>query len=133
MAIVNRTVRNFTDLDMLFTKHPFTNDVLRVTDEEAVKQSVKNLIRTKSYERLFQPELGCQITSLLFDNFNQITVNIMRRTIEEILENEEPRANLLDVIISDDSERNGVEVTVEFTIGNINLPVKVTTFLARAR
>ena len=74
--MATRNTRQFTDFNLLFTSHPVTADVTLKNDEEAVKQSLRNLISTRNYERPFHPEIGCQIHALLFENFNPVTVQV---------------------------------------------------------
>jgi len=85
MAIVNRKVRRFTDFDLSFAANPVTKDILFSNNESAVKQSIRNLIQTINYEKKFHPEIGCQITGLLFENFDPKMSSIMKRTIEDTI------------------------------------------------
>jgi len=133
MAIINRKVRKFSDINFDFTLNTSTKDLNKVSDEAAIKQSIQSLIRTIHYERKFHPEIGCQITSLLFDNFEPKIIGIMRQTIQNVISQFEPRARLLNVDIHDISDRNELDVEVKFMITNVNLPVTVTTTLQRAR
>lgn len=133
MATINRKVRDFSDFNLLFTAHPTTKDLVKITNENAVKAAVRNLILTKNYERPFHPEIGCQITSLLFENYTPVVKAAMERTIQDTLEKFEPRARLTNLIIVDNPDENGIDVTVEFAINNIERPVTVTTTLTRAR
>lgn len=133
MATINRKVRRFTDLNLLFTPHPATADVTKVTDENAVKAAIRNLILTQNYERPFHPEIGCQITSLLFENYTPVTRAIMERTVRDVLEKFEPRARLTRLNIIENVEQNAVDVTVEFALNNLERPITVTTTLTRAR
>ena len=133
MAIVNRKVRQFSDIDFNFLVNSASKDINKVTDEAAIKQSIQSLIRTINYERKFHPEIGCQITSLLFDNFDPKNRNIMKKTIQDVISSFEPRARLLNVEIYDDSDRNELVVEVKFFITNIDLPITVTTTLQRTR
>ena len=133
MATINRKVRDFSDINLLFTSHPATADVTKVTNENAVKAAVRNLILTKNYERPFHPEIGCQITSLLFENFNPITVNTMKRTIQDVIEKFKPRVRITQIVIIDKSDVNSIDVTVQFAVNNTERPITVTTTLTRAR
>ena len=133
MATINRKVRTFTDLNLTFGFHPVTRDVLKRTDEDAVKNSVKNLILTNNFERPFHPEIGSQVNNLLFENFTPITVELIKRTITTTIEAFEPRARLLDVRVAETNDPNEVAITVEFTLINSERPVTVTTFLTRVR
>ena len=133
MATINRRVREFSDIDFNFLVNSATKDINKVTDEAAIKQSIQSLIRTINYERKFHPEIGCQITSLLFDNFDPKNRNIMKKTIQDVISSFEPRARILNVELYDESDRNELVVEVKFFITNIDLPVTVTTTLQRTR
>jgi phage baseplate assembly protein W len=129
-----KTVRSFyKDLDLDFTRNVVTNDVVKIEDVNAVKRSVKNLIQTNHYERPFHPELGCGIRELLFENFTPLTGIFIRRKVEEVITNYEPRARLSQVTVNEQPDRNGIEVTVYFYVMNIPEPVSVTTLLQRIR
>lgn len=125
--------RTYTDLNLAFSKHPSTGDVTKKTDVEAIKASLKNLIQTKNYERPFQPEIGCQIHGLLFENFTPVVKQIMRRTIEQMIDKFEPRVTLTDVIITDDSDINGIKLDLYFRINNTQQPATLSTTLLRIR
>jgi len=129
-----KTVRSFyKDLDLDFTRNVVTNDVVKIEDVNAVKRSVKNLIQTNHYERPFHPELGCGIRELLFENFTPLTGIFIKRKVEEVITNYEPRARLSQVTVNEQPDRNGIEVTVYFYVMNIPEPVSVTTLLQRIR
>ena len=129
-----KTVRSFyKDLDLDFTRNVVTNDVVKIEDVNAVKRSVKNLIQTNHYERPFHPELGCGIRELLFENFTPLTGIFIRRKVEEVITNYEPRARLSQVTVNEQPDRNGIEVTVYFYVIGVPQPVTVETFLERLR
>ena len=92
-----KSVRTYVDLDLNFTRHPVTNDVVKIEDVDAVKRSVRNLINTHFYERPFHPEMGCGVRDLLFENYTPMTGIFIRRKIEEVLTNYEPRANVSSI------------------------------------
>lgn len=130
---INRNTRQFADLNLLFTSHPSTADVTKKTDEEAVKASIKNLIQTRHYERPFHPEIGCQIHSLLFENFSPSTVQVMKRTISDTVSKFEPRARLLDVKIRARPDNNDISIDVIFKLINSEKPITLTTAVSRVR
>ena len=99
----------------------------------AVKRSVKNLLQTGFYERPFQPELGCGIKELLFENFTPMTGMFIKRKIEEVLTNYEPRAKISSIAVDESADRNGIKVEVNFYVLNLPNPVTVTTTLQRIR
>ena len=128
-----KSTRTYVDLDLDFTRHPVTNDVVKITDVDAVKRSVRNLINTQFYERPFHPELGCGVRDMLFENYTPMTGIFMRRKIEEVLRNYEPRANLSSIQINEQMDRNAIDVVVNFYVLNLPNPVSVTTTLQRIR
>ena len=128
-----KAVRTYKDLDLDFTRHPVTNDVVKIEDVNAVKRSVRNLVNTQFYERPFHPELGCGVRDLLFENFTPMTGIFIRRKIEEVLVNYEPRANISSIAVNEQQDRNGINVEVNFYVLNLPNPVSVTTTLQRTR
>lgn len=130
---INRKTRQYSDLNLLFTSHPTTADITKKVDEEAVKASIRNLISTRNYERPFHPEIGCQVFSLLFENFNPITTQVMKNTIRDVIQKYEPRVKLLDVNIRDLSENNEIQVEVFFKLINSEKPITLTSVISRVR
>ena len=129
----NRQNQKFSDIDLDFTRNTVTSDVAMVTDVVAVKRSVKNLVQTNFYERPFQPELGCGIRELLFENFTPMTKVFLERKIEEVLINYEPRVDLQNVQVDDDQDGNRLVVDIYFYVVGVPGPQQVQTFLQRVR
>lgn len=128
-----RNSRSFRDIDLDFARNTVTNDVNVVEDITAVKRAVKNLVQTNFYERPFQPELGCGIRELLFENFTPMTKVFLEKKIEEVLINYEPRVNLQSVQVDDDQDGNRLVVDIYFYVVGVPGPQQVQTFLQRAR
>ena len=128
-----RNSRRFRDLDLDFNRNAVTNDVNVVEDIIAVKRAVKNLVQTNFYERPFQPELGCGIRELLFENFTPMTKVFLERKIEEVLINYEPRVDLQSVQVDDDQDGNRLVVDIYFYVIGVPGPQQVQTFLQRVR
>lgn len=128
-----KNTRTFTDLDLNFIANPVTGDVSRRFDENAVKQSVKSLILTNHYERLFHPEIGSQVNSLLFEPFSPLTKVMMERAIINTLNNFEPRIEIQDVQCNLNPDNYTVYVVIEFKIINTQRPIVVDFTLQRTR
>ena len=129
-----RSTRIYSDLGLSFERNVATNDLIVKKDVDAVKQSIRNLILTNHYERPFHPEIGSNVTALLFEPMNPITANVLQRTIAEVIENFEPRARLVSVIASAQPDRHAYEVTISFYV--VNVPgelIELTTMLERSR
>ena len=131
---IDRNVRQYTDLDLFFGKKATSKDISKVTDVQAVKRSVRNLILTNHYEKPFHPEIGSGVRGILFEPMTPITAHILTRKIEDVIENFEPRVRLINVIAYPNLDRNAYEVSVEFYV--VNMPtelVDLTLFLERLR
>jgi phage baseplate assembly protein W len=131
--MATRNTRIFSDISLGFGSNPATADVVQVTNEDAVKSSIRNLISTKNFERPFHPEIGCQIHNLLFENFTPVTLEIAKRMVFDVLTAYEPRAKILDIRVADSQDQNELNITVIFTLINSDKPVTVTTILNKAR
>lgn len=131
MAIARTNV--YSDLFTNFDQHPITDDVAIKTNEEAVKQAIRNLIQTNKGERLYQPNLGGDIRRLLFENTTPQTLLLMREIISEAIRKYEPRANLIDVVVSPNEDQNAVAVSITFNVINRQEPVSLNVILDRVR
>jgi len=125
--------RTFSDLDLNFTKNPVTMDVTRRYDEDAVKNSIKNLVLTSNYERPFHSEIGSPIRQLLFEPASPMLGAMLRRTIEDLINTFEPRVNLTDVICVVAEDEHTIDVIIEFTILNTTAPITLELTLQRTR
>ena len=114
-----RSSRVYKDLNLNFSTNPVTQDVTTLTDVNAVKRSVRNLLLTNHYDRPFHPEIGSNIQALLFENFGPITANQLSRTIEEMIANFEPRARVESVECYPVSETNTYDVRIYFYVENL--------------
>ena len=130
---ISRNVKQYRDLDLFFSKKS-NNDVNKVTDVEAVKRSVRNLMLLNTFEKPFHPEIGGDIRGLLFENMTPLTGAVISRKVEDTILNFEPRARLVGVATTPNFERNEYNVTVYFYV--VNAPtelVEVTQILERLR
>ena len=131
---IDRNVRQYTDLDLFFNKKATSKDISKVTDIQAVKRSIRNLVLTNHYEKPFHPEIGSGVRGILFEPMTPLTAHILTRKIEDVIENFEPRARLISVRALPNLDRNEYECTIEFFV--VNAPtelVDLTVFLERLR
>ena len=128
-----RATRIYKDLDLDFGRNTVTNDVNKLTDVEAVKRSVRNLINTNHFERPFHPEIGGNVRALLFENMTPLTALNLQRKLEEVLNNFEPRAKITQILADPDIDRNGYRLEIKFYVIGIQNPITVETFLERLR
>ena len=128
-----RASRIYKDLDLDFGRNSKTNDVNNLTDVEAVKRSVRNLINTSHYDRPFHPEIGSSVRGLLFEPITPLTSLNLQRKVEEVLTNFEPRIRLVQVLSRPDADLNRYSLRISFYVIGTTLPVTVETFLERLR
>ena len=130
---ITRNVKQYRDLDLFFGRK--TNDDLnKVTDIEAVKRSVRNLILTNTFEKPFHPEIGGNVRGLLFENMTPMVSAVISRKIEDSIINHEPRARLVGVKTQPDFDTNVYNVSVYFYVANAPTElVELDTFLERLR
>ena len=117
----------------MFAANPITGDVSKKYDDNAVKQSVKNLIQMRPYESPFHPEISSQVNNLLFELPTPLTAELIRTSIIQVVTKFEPRINQFDVTVRDDSDNNAYYITVDFTIKGSDKAVTVNTLLYRSR
>ena len=123
----------YSDLDLTFLRQPATGDVSMKYDEQAVIRSIRNLISTNRYERLFQPEVGSTLNNLLFEPVSPLTANLIEDEIVRMIKNYEPRAtiNQINVVATPDS--NAFNVSLYVFIGNQTSPTAINLLLTRTR
>ena len=134
VGITNRTSnRVYSDLDLKFNQHPVYKDIVPLTDVDAVKQSVRNILFTNKGERLFQPSIGSGVFDLLFEHADPLTFQAVRDNIKDILSVLEPRINQIQVQIEDNIDANEIAVTVNFNIAGVANNESVDFYLERLR
>ena len=131
---ISRNVRQYSDLDLFFTKKTVGSDVNKVTDIQAVKRSLRNLINLNEFEKPFHPEISGGIRDMLFEPMSPIVAAVLARKIEDVIKNFEPRCRLVSVRSLPDFDRNIYNVSIEFYV--VNAPtelVDLSVMLERIR
>lgn len=123
----------YQDFKKNLEKSPVSNDLTVFKDEDAVKESIKNLILTNRGERLMQPNLGGDIQAMLFENITPSVITLIEDKVRDTIEINEPRAELIDVIVSSNIDDNQVNVRIVFYIKNVEQPISLDVFLERTR
>jgi len=130
----SRNTRRYIDLDLFFQRMEPSNDVNRITDVQAVKRSIRNLVLLNPYEKPFHPEIASGVRGMLFELMTPFVAAQLTKKIEDVINNFEPRARLVSVRSIPDYDRNAYEVSVEFYV--VNTPtelVDLTVMLERLR
>jgi len=131
---ISRNVRQYSDLDLFFGKRVVGSDVNKITDIQAVKRSVRNLILLNTYDKPFHPEIAGGVREMLFENMTPIVAQIIARKVEDVIENFEPRARLVGVRATPNLDRNAYELSIYFYV--VNAPtelVDLSVMLERLR
>ena len=128
-----RSSRIYKDLNLGFQQNTATKDIQKITDVEAVKRSVRNLINTNHYEKPFHPEIGSNLRAMLFENITPQITHVISKQIELLIKNYEPRCRLVQVNTQPMFDRNGYACQISFYVVNYPEPVIVESFLERLR
>lgn len=123
----------YSDIDFSFTKKPVVGDISLSYDAQAVIRSIRNILLTKRYEKVFNPDFGSNIDSLLFENISNVSAAALEREISFAIKNYEPRAILDSVVVSPLEDKNAYSVSLTFYLENATQPTTVTVFLERNR
>ena len=123
----------YSDLDLTFQINPITKDVSLSYDDNAVIRSVRNLILTNYYERLFQPDLGGNVEAHLFELATPTTTASLETEITDVINNFEPRVTLISVNVVGIEDKNSYYIELSFFIGNNTQPTNINLLLQRTR
>ena len=102
--------RSFKDISMGFLKNPFTKDISPVTNEECIKQSVKNIVLTVPGEKFFKPQFGSKISQLLFEPLDPFLIDAIKSEILNTVSNYEKRVVVTNIRCIPDYENNAISV-----------------------
>jgi phage baseplate assembly protein W len=123
----------YADLDLDFLMHPMNSDISRKYDEQAIARSIKNLILTNKYERLFNVDVYGGISALLFEPADIVTLHTLEGKIKSVINRYEPRVKDVSVECYINSSGDGVDTTIFFTPINNRIPTQITLYLKRVR
>lgn len=124
----------FSDFLTSFAKTPLGNQLGKVTNEQSVNQSLRNIIKTNLGERLFQPLIGSDVYNILFENNTPENISLLELFIENAIRNSETRVNLVQVIVNTEvMDENSVEISLIYNLINNPEPITLTILLKRVR
>jgi phage baseplate assembly protein W len=123
----------YKDLPLSFNRHPITKKVNALVNADAVKQAVKNIVLTNFYERPYNPRFGGNVTAQLFENADPFLEYNLATNIRQSLENFEPRADIISIVVNSEADTNTLSAKIKFGIRALIDPVEVTVQLQRVR
>ena len=125
---IERASKSFKDISMSFKVSPLTYDLIANKNETAIARSIRNLILTAPGERPFNPELGSQVSRLLFDPIDDITTEALREQIENTINNFEPRVRLRQVVVQPNFDANEYDISIRYDIVGIEATPQQLSF-----
>lgn len=128
-----RPIEFFSDFGSNLEQIPGRKDLARRINENAVRDSIRNLIMTDRGERLFQPDIGCDIRGSLFENMTANTALILKENIKTTIRTYEPRCDVKDVIVEANLDSNAIAVQIIFSVINSNRDSSLSIDLSRVR
>lgn len=123
----------YSDIDLSFVPHPITKDIGRLTEEDAIKRSAKNLLFTNYFESFFNSQKGTPLRRLLFENITPMTEIALKRAIELVLSQYEPRIVFKDVIVNALPEKHYITITIFYSYRNKTTLEQFDVTLKRTR
>ena len=119
--------KQFKDISLSFKKHPVTKDILVLKDNDAIKKSVMNIVRTSVGDRFYESTLGTKVGDLLFSlNTDEYSQSLLKSEIKTALQNWEPRVKVIKINTSYLNDSSSVEVSVEYEIiGQPSIPQEI--------
>lgn len=121
--------RGFKDISFSFSRNPITNDIISLQNEDAIKKSVMNLVRTLIGERFFNNLIGTSLQRALFELNNSEVSQFIDEEIKTLLENFEPRIRVREVSAEPEVDTNDLNVTIEYDIVGLPVPTQTIEFL----
>ena len=126
---VQRFSQGFKDISLSFKRHPVTNDVLALKNEDAIKRSVQNLVRLQLGEVFFDPDLGTRITGSLFELANNDFVDPIKTEIETTITNNEKRVQLTSVDVESEPDTYSMNITISYELVGLSAPSQTLQFV----
>ncbi len=126
---LERISQGFKDISMTFKRHPLTNDLIALKNEQAISRSLKNIVFTVPGEKFFDESFGSKISQSLFENVDDISASLIVDEIRQSITNYEPRVDLLDVKAEPNFDNNEFNVRIVYNIIGADVPPQDLQFV----
>tara|TARA_B100001175_G_scaffold112438_1_gene95390 strand:- start:28756 stop:29160 length:405 start_codon:yes stop_codon:yes gene_type:complete len=126
---LQRTSQPFKDISLSMKRHPVTKDIVMLKNEDAIKRSLQNLVRTQLGERFFDSTIGTRITGALFELANDDYIEPIQTEIEMVVKNYEPRVKLNDVVVENYPDQNALDISIRYDIIGLAAPSQSIKFV----
>ena len=121
--------RAFKDINLSFKRHPVTNDLVVIKNEDAIKKSVKNIIFTILGEKPYMPLFGTSVNNSLFELANPLDHVRISDEIQSTLLNYEPRISNIQVTVSNYPDSHELNATIQYDITGAASPSQTVDVL----
>ena len=126
---LERISQGFKDISMTFQRHPLTDDLIALKNEQAIARSLRNIVFTTPGEKFFNETFGSRISNALFDNVDDISASLIIDEIRQSITNFEPRVDLLDVKAEPNFDNNEFNVRIVYNIVGVDVPIQNLQFV----
>ena len=126
---LERISQGFKDVSMTFQRHPLTNDLIALKNEQAIARSLRNIVFTNPGEKFFNQNFGSRISKSLFENIDDISASLIVDEIRQSITNYEPRVDLLDVKAEPNFDNNEFNVRIVYNIVGVDVPIQDLQFV----
>ena len=108
----------YRDLTFDFTIHPINKSPITISGNDVVKTSMKNLVMMQEFDKPFHPEINSGVFNLLFEPMTQAISFLLSENIRTVINQNEPRVQLKDVIVEPFYDDGLYQITIVYTILN---------------
>ena len=126
---LERISQGFKDISMTFQRHPLTDDLIALKNEQAIARSLRNIVFTTPGEKSFNETFGSRISNALFDNVDDLSASLIIDEIRQSITNYEPRVDLLDVKAEPNFDNNEFNVRIVYNIVGVDVPIQDLQFV----
>ncbi len=126
---LQRISQGFRDISLSFKRHPITNDINALSDVDAIKRAVQNLVRIQAGEVFFNRRIGTNISDSLFELMSGETEDLLKTEISTVIENYEPRVLLRAVDVTAMPEDNALDIAIRYDVVGLSVPTQAINFV----
>ena len=126
------TSQGFRDISLSFARHPVTDDIGVFTNEDAIKRSVMNLVRTRLGERFYNPLLGSKLEDQMFETASAVVAMEIEDDVDLLLDNFEPRIDSVKCQISFPTDTNNLNISIAYDIVGLTIPRQALDFILQS-
>jgi phage baseplate assembly protein W len=119
----------FKDISLSLKRNPLNKDIVVLKNENAIARSLRNLVLTLKGEKFFEPEIGCSVNTILFENLSLDLARRVKSEIERIIESNEPRVELVDVIATPNYDEGSLDITIKYLVIGIDATAQQLDFV----